>query len=214
MREMKDAARQGVESGSEVEPAEADCLECGHSPDAPPNGARAGTAGNDFDWDISVRKHATVRAGKKRQSPVAASVRVSTIPRMALLSALALAASAAILACPIDFDPLLALGVLICVSLMIWHPAISRFTGTLALAGTVCLIFVILRLGFAEHGLIPPSVLQGAPMPAWGLYTKFGSMDSSQWIRFGLSAAGLILIGGMTLLALLGKLHRTRTQQS
>jgi hypothetical protein len=39
-------------------------------------------------------------------------------------------------------------------------------------------------------------------------------MDSSQWIRFGLSAAGLILLGGMTLLALLDKLHRRRTQQS
>ena len=54
MREMKDATRQGVESGSEVEPAEADYLECGHSSCAPPNGARAGTAGDDFDWDISV----------------------------------------------------------------------------------------------------------------------------------------------------------------
>jgi hypothetical protein len=205
MREMNDAAREGVESNSEVEPAQADCLECGRSPDASPNGAPVSEP---------VREHATVRAGKKRQSPVAASVRVSTIPRMVLLSTLALAASAAIVACPVSFDPLLALGVLICVSLMIWHPAVSRFTGALALAGTMCLLFVILRLGFEEHGLIPPSVLRGGPMPAWGLYSRFGSMDSSEWIRFGLSAAGLILLGGLALFALLGKLHGRPAQKS
>jgi hypothetical protein len=156
---------------------------------------------------LFISKRASVRAGMKRPSTVATPGNVSPIPRMARLSVLALAAGAAVLACPVNYDPLLALGILVCVTLTIWHPSISRLTGALALAGTACLFFVILRLGFEERGLIPRAVLQGAPMPAWGLYTRFGSMDSSQWFRLALSAAGLLLFGGLALLALLGKLH-------
>ena len=132
---------------------------------------------------------------------------------MALLSALALVASAAMLACPVGLDSLPVLVVFVCISLTIWHPAISRFTGALALAGTGYIAYMILRRGLEERRLIPRSVLQGARVPDWGLYTRFGSMGTSEWIRVALSVAGLILIGGLALFALLGKLHSGRVQK-
>jgi hypothetical protein len=190
---MNEAAGKGVRSGSEVEPQEAECQEGRRRP--------AALADGRFNRD-----HATHPA-------VADRGKTSSVSRMALLSALALAASAAILACPVGFDALPVLALLICISLTIWHPAISRFTGALALASTVYIVFTILRRGLEERGLIPRSVLRGERMPDWGLYSKFGSMGSSEWIRFALSVAGLILLGGLALLALLGKLHEGRAQK-
>jgi len=199
---MNEAAGESVRGGSETEPQEAEGHKCGQTPDALAHGIQAGIAGVHIDHNLSAH------------TPVASCRNTSPISRMALLSVLALAAGAAILACPVGLDPLPVLVVLICISLMIWHPAISRFTGALALAGTVYIAFIIIRLGLEERGLIPRSVLRGERMPDWGLYTRFGSMDSSEWIRFALSVAGLILFGGLALLALLGKLHRRRMQQS
>jgi hypothetical protein len=155
-----------------------------------------------------VRSYMPTRtAAQPGPQPVAAQS-PSTIPRMALLSLLALAACAAVAACPIDFEPALLLGVLICTSLAIWLPGLSRPVAALALAGTLFIATAILRLGMEVHELIPRSVLKGAPMPSWSLYTKFGSMGSSQWIRFGLSMAGLVLLGALAVTALLGRLHR------
>ena len=198
---MNEAAGHDAGNGSEVGPQEPEGHRGGQPPAALDHDAQARIAGNRTDPHLPAH------------APVAAGGKTSPITRMALLSALALAASAAILACPVGYDALPVLALLICISLTIWHPAISRFTGALALAGTVYIVFTILRRGLEERGLIPRSVLRGERMPDWGLYTRFGSMGSSEWIRFALSVAGLILLGGLALLALLGKLHEGRAHK-
>ena len=198
---MNEAAGHDAGNGSEVGPQKAEGRKGVQPPVVFDHGAPARTAGNRTDPHLPA------------PAPVAAGGKTLPITRMVLLSALALAASAAILACPVGYDALPVLALLICISLTIWHPAISRFTGALALAGTVYIVFTILRRGLEKRGLIPRSVLRGGHMPDWGLYTRFGSMGSSEWIRFALTVAGLILLGGLALLALLGKLHEGRAHK-
>jgi hypothetical protein len=156
----------------------------------------------------SVRSRAAAGALKRRERERHIAKKPSPVPRMALLSLLTLVACAGVLVSPLQFDPLLLLSVLACMLLTIWLPGLSRFSGALAIAGTVFLGFAILRLGTEVHELIPRSVLKGAPPPAWSHYTRFGSMEFPEWIRLGIAIAGLIVLGGLALLASLGRLHR------
>jgi hypothetical protein len=157
-----------------------------------------------------VRSHAAAGALRRQHTVKAVARGPSPVPRMATLSLLCTAACAAILACPVEFEAGLLVGVMACALATIWLPGISRLSSALALAGTVLIAFLVVRSGTEVHELIPRALLGRTPAPRWSVYTRFGSMAAPEWIRFGIAAAGLIILGGLAAAALLGKLHRRK----
>jgi hypothetical protein len=137
----------------------------------------------------------------------------STGPRSALISLFAISACVAILVCPFEFKYTLLWVALGCILATIWLPGLSRITGALTLVALIFIALTIFRLGTEVHDLIPRSVLNGAPMPAWAQHTGFDSLDSMAWIRFGISAAGFIGLAVLATIAVFGKLHRRSPAQ-
>jgi hypothetical protein len=160
-----------------------------------------------------VRNYAAAGAIKREELNKEAAGRPSPVPRRALLSLLVLILCIAGLLCPFEFEYTLLWVALACMLATIWLPGLSRITGALALAALVFAAVAIFRLGTEVHDLIPRSVLQGAPMPAWGQHTGFDSLDSPEWIRFGVSAAGLAGLAILATIAVLGRLHRRKPAQ-
>ena len=155
-----------------------------------------------------VRAYAAAGAEQRRQGEAQAPSGPSTVPRRAMLSLLMLAASAAVMALPFDVPGALLGAVAGCALLAVWIPGISRPAGAVAMAGAVLIAFTVFRLGTETQEFIPRSVLKGAPMPEWALYTRFGAMKATGWIRVSVGTAGLIALAGIGLAALAGKLHR------
>jgi hypothetical protein len=155
-----------------------------------------------------VWSYAAAGALRRQQSEQTAVSRPSAVPRCVLFSMLALAASTAVMACPFEVDGTAVLVVLACTLLAIWVPGIGRFAAALALAGISMIAYGIVRLGTEVHELVPRAVLKGAEMPRWAQYTEFGSMDARAWTQFGISAAGLVVIGALALAGLLGRLRQ------
>ena len=108
------------------------------------------------------------------------------------LTVVVFAAAFCVMATPFEFDGRLLAACALLTLAGIWTPVGKLPLALLFLCVAVAIVGVIGAEGFRVRHLVPAEVLNGAPEPAWSRYTGWSRLDTGEWLRLALTAAGLL----------------------
>jgi hypothetical protein len=156
--------------------------------------------------------------GRKSRARAARRAGPSPLPRLLLITGLALVAGVALGALPLEVPGLLRLAVVLLGLAALWLPPLSRFLGvaTLMAVALVVLIFVIQGLEVRQlhseetfRAYAASRGLQVDTIPDWALgkYRRFSTLHGGDWIAAGVAGLGLLVFTGIGLGALRGRLR-------
>jgi hypothetical protein len=137
-----------------------------------------------------------VAEGEMTRNRNALRAEPSVVPLLLKWSGVVLLALCLIMAIPRQFDihgvalSMAIIGLL----LAIWLPFLTRFAGGAAALAVAYQIAMICLRGFTVRQLIPDSVLKGMPVPNWAKYQVWSVLNTADWVRLGLTAAGFAIL--------------------
>jgi hypothetical protein len=157
--------------------------------------ARLYCINENYDRVIQIVREG-VAEGEKTRNQNALPAEPSVVPLLLKWSGGALLALCLIAAIPYPFDiqGVSLLVTIIALLLAIWLPFLTRFAGGVAALAVAYQILMICLRGFTVRQLIPDSVLKGTPVPNWAKYQLWSVLNTVDWIRLGLAAAGFAIL--------------------
>jgi hypothetical protein len=115
---------------------------------------------------------------------------------------------------PFDIQGMALSLTIVALLLAVWIPFLSRFAGGVAVLAVAYQSLLICMRGFAVRQMIPDSVLNGMPAPAWSKYQLWSVLNKGEWIRFGLTVGGFAILMFIAVRALRGSLRPRQEEGS
>jgi hypothetical protein len=142
----------------------------------------------------------------------------SPLPRLFLLTGVALLAGVALAALPLEVPGLWRVAVVILGLAALWLPPLGRFLGTATLVAVALVVLTFVVRGLEVRQLHSEEVyrayaasrgLKVDTVPEWALgkYRRFSTLHGGDWAAAGVAGLGLLVFTGIGLGALWGRLR-------